>query len=71
MPRKSTVPSDTDSIDREIARLQAQRLKVLERQEKGAVDGLIQFMKRIAPERRAGFASDVRKALDTALTKTV
>ena len=56
-----------DEIDRQIAALQAERMKAVQRQEKEVVQSLRAAMTKVAPDRLAGFVGEVRKVCDEVL----
>lgn len=70
MPRKSVRNSvDVDEIDRQIAALQSERAKALQRKERELVQSLKTALAKVEPERRTRVVEDVRKVCDEVLGK--
>lgn len=65
--KRGDKPSDVDEIDRQIAALQAERVKAVQRKEKELVQSVKQALGKIAPERRQHVVSELKKVCDEVL----
>ncbi len=62
---------DVEDIDRQIAALQNERAKALQRKEKGLVQSLKSALAKVEPARRARVVGDIRTVCDEVLSSAM